>query len=149
MPPMLEWIARTATDPLALAVTEGSLDQHGRMLVAVDGTAARVDPATGAVYEVKHFGDTEFNQTRTPESVYTSDRHWPTPQVGCLTAAYLPQEGMLLCPSLGARRVVLQGPLDPQPFRAFDPVGHQYKVRDLVHKSGGKSGVWERSGGQA
>ncbi|UQA59985.1 hypothetical protein [Polyangium aurulentum] len=135
--PTLAWIARTATDPLAAAVAEGSLDRNGKLVIGVDGVAARVDPETGAVVEIAVFDEAKADPRRAPREKYGYvDPRAPHPRSRCLVA-HLPQEGLLLCPVLGARRFSLEGPLDPRPFETFDPENHQYKNRDLVYRPGG------------
>ncbi|MDI3289317.1 hypothetical protein [Polyangium sp. 15x6] len=89
MNPTLAWIEATETDPIELAIIDGSPDPRGGVLVAVNNMAARVDPRTGVALEVA------WNPANVQKDTL-EDPRWNN-VVAC-RAAHLPNRGLLFCP---------------------------------------------------
>ncbi|MDC3985007.1 hypothetical protein [Polyangium jinanense] len=87
--PTLAWIEATETDPIELAIRDGSPDPRGGVFIAVNRMAARVDPRTGAALEVA------WNPLNLQMDTL-HDPHWH--DIMACRAAHLPDRGLVFCP---------------------------------------------------
>ncbi|MDI1447302.1 hypothetical protein [Polyangium sp. 6x1] len=87
--PTLAWIEATETDPIELAIRDGSPDPRGGVFIAVNRMAARVDPRTGAALEVA------WNPANLQKDTL-ADPQWH--DIMACRAAHLPDRGLVFCP---------------------------------------------------